>query len=92
MTNEYKHFSEDSRWVERAYSCFMQGSQSLNTRVIAQLSNIIHLLEVIDCEYSFYLPETYLISKAKLETNDEKSSAERVIKYLHNTSPIKSQK
>lgn len=90
MTPDYKHFSEDSRWVEIGYSKFMENSQNLSTRVITQLCNIIPLLEKVKIGPQFYLSEQYLISKIKVNTFDKKTMADKMVKYLNTLGSSKS--
>lgn len=83
MTSHYQHLSQDERWVERAYMKLMETSQSLSTRVVSQLCNIIPVLEEIRFSNSFYIPELYMINKIKFHSGMEKSKYNRVVKYLN---------
>ena len=65
MTEEYKKFSEDSRWVQTNYFKMLSGSQNLNTRLSHLICNIISSLEKVDMTESFYFKEYYLVSKGK---------------------------
>ena len=83
MTEAYKHFSKDDRWIQLNYTKFMENSQSLSTRLNTQMCNIVPSLEMIDMTNSFYFTEQYLIGKAKFMNQDETTGANKVITYLN---------
>jgi hypothetical protein len=83
MTEHYKHFSEDERWIQINYTKLMENSHSEYTRLNTQLCNIVPSLESIDMTDQFYFTEQYIISKGKYMNLDEKEGAQQVIKYLN---------
>lgn len=75
MTEEYKKFSEDHRWVQSNYFKMMANSQNLNTRLSNLICNIISSLEKVNLAEGFYFKEYYLVSKGKYMNQDEKERA-----------------
>lgn len=69
-----------------AYSKFMENSESLSSRVINQLCNIIPLLEDIHIsDYfssDFYIPKVMMLSKGRYSNHDDKKMANDIIKSL----------
>lgn len=82
MTDAYKHFAQDRRWIQVNYSKFMENSQSLSTRLNTQLCNIVPSLEMIDMTEDFYFKEQYLIQSAKYMNFDENEGAHKLVTYL----------